>query len=169
MYLSTSEIAEGLSIGSAQTRNRLMELEAQGRVDSKSFGQSRGWCLSESESREIIHPQISTISRWSNIIKGCSKSVYRTGAAFFAAGGVLVVAALTVAIKGTTPPLFTSDQLLVYGYASLAAGGVSVLLAGLMKLTASIAVVVAKYRTEPSEESLLSLALQPLFQQEKGR
>lgn len=147
-FLSTREIAKPLSIGKEQTRNRLMELEEDGRVEVKAFGKSWGWKLSESEPEAEVYPQISHVSLWSHRLNDWADAFIRSGALFFVAGGISVLISLTAMIQSSPPPLFSADLYLAGGYIFLAAGAVSILLSGGTKLFARMWVQYARKRAE---------------------
>lgn len=52
LVFSTSEIAEALSYSQPGIYRRLVELEKDGRVDSKKLGGTKAWWLANSERRK---------------------------------------------------------------------------------------------------------------------
>lgn len=89
--LKTAEVAEELPIGQYWTNKRLQELEAQGRVHSKSAGQGNVWSLDEAEPTFPIREGIGDILWYILQMKQASSTVLWIAFGLFGVAGIFAL------------------------------------------------------------------------------
>lgn len=143
--LATAEIAEELSITPRQTLNRLSKMEGD-RVIRENVGGTSMWLLSETERTKIVDPEIGDWARWATHTMGISRTTALTGVVAFIGGALLVFSSLTAAIQGISIPFTDQRYLLIVGYSGIAAGGAAVMIAGVLRGSTHLMMVIAKRR-----------------------
>lgn len=89
--ITTSEIADDLTITQSWTSNRLNELETKGRIHSKSAGQGRVWWLDESEPAHHVAESIDDLMWYASEADQAATNVWIMCAGMFIIGGFLMI------------------------------------------------------------------------------
>lgn len=109
--------APEITIGKEAVRQRLNQLESDGRIDSRTVGRMRLWRLGELEAEDPVkNPAMAKAHRWANLLTATGRTY------FYIASGCLFtsITFFILFLHGNAgqidPPLLTGDQILFAGY-----------------------------------------------------
>lgn len=109
--------ADEITIGDEGLRKRLNQLESEGRVESRTIGQTRLFQLGELETEDPVkHPVMAKAHRWSNLLTSIGKTYFYTASGFLFASITFFILFLHGHAGQINPPLLTQDQVLLVGY-----------------------------------------------------
>jgi hypothetical protein len=117
---STGEVSEQIDLGQKRTGERLNLLEDSGRVQSKTYGQSRAWWLDSSEFGKPVYSDSGFLLRHRHLLYNISRNLLFIATAGFGAGGFGMITSLSSVVFESSLPLMTANELLVVSYATLA-------------------------------------------------
>ncbi|MFY4815015.1 hypothetical protein [Halorubrum sp. Atlit-26R] len=143
-YLTTGEIAEGISIQSTQTGKRLNTLAEEGRVKRRRAGQTDMWTLAENETRTVVDPQLTEFAKTSSQLREVAGGTLEMGKGVVALGLVLMLLALSNVVAGLPLLGFDWNLVLAVGYLVGMIGGLLVIASGVFSLVGQYTPTVAK-------------------------
>lgn len=138
-FVGTTEVSESepVDLKEDAVRNRLENLEDDGRVHKKRLGHpERGnlaWYLADEERDRPVSPDNYWLARACQEGQDISSNVLRVGVVIGLAGVVSVMLAITSNLYGVGTGMVRADILLTVGYALAGAGFANIGLGGLSK------------------------------------
>lgn len=122
--IGTQELADVVGMSRQGVKNRLDDLEDEGRVRSEKIGDVLVWDLHPDERGEVVPPEINRLVHAFEKVRDQIGLTRRVGEYFLLTGFALIFTSLSTALT-TTPIDPLADLLLVVGYATAAGGGVA--------------------------------------------
>lgn len=149
--LGTSDIADEIEMSGTGTKNRLEELEDEGRVVSQRVGNNLVWGLHPDERQKPVEPRIDRLVRSFDEIRETFKVTRFLGIAILLTGFALMFLGLTADVTATSLAVISPSKLVAYGYAVAAAGGAAWAIGGAITYGTSIAEHIATWRIKKLE------------------
>lgn len=130
--LSTSQIADNLSITQRSVQLRLNSLESEGRLQSKPFGNSeyRLWSLAEDEPQRVVKPSNEGAVSIYKTCKDLSSQFYFLSKNLLEVAAILMLIFLTIEVQDYSIIYVENTDILLFAYSSAIVG------AGLIGITA---------------------------------
>lgn len=109
--------ADEITIGDEGLRKRLNQLESEGRVESRTIGQTRLFQLGELEAEDPVkNPAMAKAHRWSNLLTSIGKTYFYIASGFLFASITFFILFLHGDAGQINPPVLTQEQILLVGY-----------------------------------------------------